>query len=471
MIRSVGIAMSALLLLFCSCTEVNDSLGSNLVPPGQQMEVDFASFTEGFATYLTLSDSVATSSLDYGYIGKMTNEGYGTTRAATLVEYAYAMHTDTVTYEDRTSVPDSLVIICNMKAVAGDTLKEQTFDIYRLKERIQRDSTYYNSIDYREMLAAEEPLFTFRYSGKPTTEEGAYDTLYLKMANEARAKEFMQELWDADEALYENDSLFMEQFKGLCIAPAESSPEDASIYGINLQFDSTEGPETYLILFGHSYLTASGDPNEVEEDIMRAYMITNSRSYSHQNAISAIEHDYSATPYADKINLDVQPSEPLQNPTTECKVQSLMGVATTVELSEELIAQIKALEEDGKELFINQAMLQIELSDNDYLLYDSAPNRLGAYLDYPKAEPIADYNYFYEANYDTKLNYGGYLNRSHNCYSMDISLYLQQLVEGVENIEPRITLGITAYDIMKYSQVSLNGASISLQLTYTLLGQ
>lgn len=465
--HSVGTMLSALVLFAVACTEVNDSVGESIVPPGQQMNVEFKTLQEGIDTYLTYSDSICTSSLDYAYVGKMVNEGYGSTRAAAMVEFMYSVHTDTIAYEDRGSKPDSMMIICNMKAVAGDTLKEQTFDIYRLKEALRNDTLYYNGVDYSKYIDSD-PLFRFRYSGKPTTEEGVYDTLRLEVANKALADEFMDQLWNIDTTLYHNDSLFMEQFKGLCIVPSESSPEDAALYGINLQFDSSNGPESFLIMLGHDYLLSS--PNEVEDHIMRAYQITNNATYSSQVAVSSIAHDYSTTTYGSLINVDVQSDQPLQNPTSDCKVQGVLGVTTTVEFTDEFLAQLKALKPEGKEIFINQAMMYVGLSSDDYTLFDEAPKRLGTYLDYTTASPILDYNYYYESTGDLTLSYGGYLNRGKGYYSMDISLYMQQLLIGTEDVEPRITLGITAYDVLKYSQVGLDGSSIKIDLTYTILG-
>ena len=58
---------------------------------------------------------------------------------------------------------------------------------------------------------------------------------------------------------------------------------------------------------------------------------------------------------------------------------------------------------------------------------DTAPERIGLYTDYKKLTPIIDYNYTYEKNYDAQLAYGGNVNRSRGCYTMDITGYVQML--------------------------------------------
>ena len=115
--------------------------------------------------------------------------------------------------------------------------------------------------------------------------------------------------------------------------------------------------------------------------------------------------------------------------------------------------------------------MYVELADKDYLLYDYAPARLGSYLKYSTIDPVADYNYYYEANYDTTLNYGGEFNRTHGYYTMDLSVYMQQLLQGTEGVSPRVTLGMTAYEYMDPGVVKLAGTgSVRVEVTYTLLG-
>ena len=467
----VGALVSALMLFFGSCTEVNDKLGGSIVPPGQQLDVEFASFESGMQTYLTLTDSIATSGLDYAYFGTLSEEGMGTTRASALFQFDYATRTDTIHYADRGSVPDSMILVCMMKTLGGDTLKTQSFDVYRLKELLRPDSVYYNGLDYRSMLG-EAPMFKFNYSGRPHGGD-TYDTLRLEVADKRLAEEFLNELWNVDTLLYETDSLFMQKFNGLCVTPSGTSPKDAAIYGMNLQWDSSYGPSSYLILFGHDYKLDT--PDEVEDHIMRAFQITNSTQYAEQASVTAVEHDYSTTTFESMINLNPQPDQQLQNPTSECYVQGLFGVTTTIEFEKDFLDALRALKPEGKEIFINQAMLYVGMAEEDYLLFDAAPDRLGSYLHYASLTPVADYNYYIEESYGSELSYGGKLNRSHYNYSMDIAIYIQQLLLDQEGVDPRITLGMGAYDFLKVANVKLSGVGgrvpIKLDVAYTIIGK
>ena len=69
---------------------------------------------------------------------------------------------------------------------------------------------------------------------------------------------------------------------------------------------------------------------------------------------------------------------------------------------------------------------------------NAAQSRLGLYTDFKTLTPIADYAYPYEQSYDMKLPYGGYVNRSRGCYTMDVTGYLQGVWSSF--VEARRTL-------------------------------
>ena len=472
-LKGVGNALlSALVLLAVSCTQVDDNLGTNIVPPSQKFEVEFATLDSDITGYLTYTDSISTGNFDYAYFGKMTDKNYGArTTASSLVQFAYFVHSDTIAHEDRDAVPDSIAIVLGMKTVGGDTTKVQNFDVYRVRKMLERKTTYYNGTDIREYID-EQPIFTCSYSGKPNGST-AFDTLALRPTDAGR--EFIEELWSVDTELYSNDTLFMKQFNGLCITPSGTSPEDAAVYGMNLQWDTSNGPQSYLVLYGHDY-PKGDDPSLVEDRIVRAFSITNSTTYSRQRAVTAVSHDYSAMEGGDAINYDVAADAPLENPTTRGYVQGFMGVATTLEFGDGFVESLRALCPEGGSIFINQATMYVDLASKDYTLYDVAPERLGTYDNYAKLRSVADYNYVYEQTYETELAYGGYLNRTFGYYSMDLSLYLQELLHDESGeVSRRITLGMDAYDYLEDAMVALDLSGselpVKLDITYTIIGK
>ena len=117
---------------------------------------------------------------------------------------------------------------------------------------------------------------------------------------------------------------------------------------------------------------------------------------------------------------------------------------------------------------------------------DASISHLGLYYDYKTLNPVIDYLYTQESSY-----YNGYMNRSLACYDMNISSYIQELINDVLSVEkdasgkpdlsklsvPRkIYLAPGAYDrftlnnsVVQGSDAALNKASISIDITYTLV--
>ena len=89
---------------------------------------------------------------------------------------------------------------------------------------------------------------------------------------------------------------------------------------------------------------------------------------------------------------------------------------------------------------------------------------------------MADYGYLYEQTYDTELAYGGYLNRTFGYYSMDLALYLQELLHDENGEVPRrITLGMDAYAYLEDAMVALDLSGselpVKFDITYTIIGK
>ena len=116
-------------------------------------------------------------------------------------------------------------------------------------------------------------------------------------------------------------------------------------------------------------------------------------------------------------------------------------------------------------------------------------HRLGLYTDYKNYTPVLDYMYEQEASLE--LDYNGYLNRSKALYEMNISAYIQELMNALLALEEdangnvdlsKLLAPRTIYiapdvdnqftlsrSILQGSDHLLNKASVELNLTYTLV--
>ena len=78
-------------LTFMGCTKVDDTLGSDYIPNGQEMKMGIKRFAKneqgsGFLeTRLYRTDSIISSNLGNGYIGTMRNDTFGLRTAGYLL--------------------------------------------------------------------------------------------------------------------------------------------------------------------------------------------------------------------------------------------------------------------------------------------------------------------------------------------------------------------------------------------------
>lgn len=249
-------------------------------------------------------------------------------------------------------------------------------------------------------------------------------------------------------------------------------------------------------------------------------------------SINTFERDYSQSLLAG-LKFDEEDEE--RSETTLCHVEGMAGVVTEIEITKSFFEQIERILEDAnaeqaaagldtrfdwRSLAVNQATLTIydqemayewatDPNGDEYVLpdWDFTPSvgmidrmdtylpRLGIYTSYKDLKAIPDYAYAYEASYGTVLAYGGYMNRSRGCYTMDISMYVQELwnkyrelrelspgagtdeLVGELGAEARtIYLAPEAYGVNDFRVMSGQGmegggnkAPMKLDLTYTLI--
>ncbi|MBP6452748.1 MAG: DUF4270 family protein, partial [Alistipes sp.] len=115
------------------------------------------------------------------------------------------------------------------------------------------------------------------------------------------------------------------------------------------------------------------------------------------------------------------------------------------------------------------------------------------YTDFKTLTPMSDYAYDYEQQYEVTLPYGGYLNRSLGCYTLNISSHIQRLWRAYQEapIDPEtgerqyteaqkrmmtLYLAPGATDLFTFNRIALQGgikagenAPIHMELTYTLI--
>lgn len=513
----------ALGMTACS-VESDNTLGANLVPDNQQIKAGYT-VLDGLnprryvETRLYQTDSIVSSNIANGYMGSHKEEKLGRRTASFLTQYTNYYQVDSGYFGYR-PIFDSAMLQLSINNYGGDTTAVQEFAIYEVISNSyiegKEDSVFYLTFDpVAEQLIDEEPLFTFTLGG-----DHGPATAAVTLTPTAKGRSFVNRLfllegnYKGDYSIYSRDSVaqWLEEFKGLYIAPTSESEGEGAIYVTTIE-------ESTLLIYGRN--RREDDPSLIKDTIGMAYYFDDVSYSDNQNiSINTIRHDYTEG----SLGLDpatVNESVTDRAETSQLIVEGLGGVISELTFTQELFDAFEQILADeyasSKQryttLSFSQAMIYFYFPSSiyDYLSItpalgdqytslldemDRAQSRLGLYTDYKNLTAITDYAYSYEQNYSTSLDYDGYINRSHGRYAMNITGYMQQLwnsyrderdaaaEEGrainLDNVKNRVIyLGPEAYSAYALDVSYLQGADteteprlaapIRLEFTYNMV--
>lgn len=450
-----------------ACTTVDDSVGANLVPDNQQMLAGYTTLPrkgERGARYvetrLFRSDSIISSNIGYGYMGSELNDTLGVRTAGFLTQFLDDMsefYPGIFGYEP---FVDSAQLRLSIVQYGADTLTPQEYCIYEIVSNDylteeNTDTTFYLNFDPMKPLdgkpvVSDEPLFRFTFpDGKRT---GPSSTgIRLKITD--RGESFLRRLmlqegpYKDDYSIYTSrDSLkqWLEEFKGLYIRPENDQTQSGkgTIYATDLT-------STALTVYGRNRVEA--DPSLIQDTLQLRYVFYHTGSDVYGNvSINTLARDYGKGTQIDPTRVAEPDTERIAETATDGRVivEGMGGVVTGITFAQpffdELEALIEKADENGQNystLAFSQVRMSIYFAESDYdplqidpanpgrLIFEmeNAPSRIGLYTDYKRLVPIRDYNYTDEKTYSLTLAYDGRINRSHGCYRMDITGYVQTL--------------------------------------------
>jgi hypothetical protein len=496
---------AALAALASACTEVDDRLGASLIPKNQRMEIEVTSPANGVKTYLYRPEGIRSSRTGQAWFGRTVDPDgvFGAQTSGVMLQFRPISYP----YEDAEGygidpIVDSAVILFSLADVRGDTTQVQHFDVWGIDDSRQavtlhRDSTYFTNFPVDEIKG--QKLFRFSHTGRRGVSARLFPT--------AAGKEYLNSIVNLPWNEYTDDSLFNKRYRGIYIAPAEDSPAPAALYGTDLSasgislhvrnhdtLDTSAIYDTLTTYFSfadtrYSYSSDDDGDDKAETTHSWANLSFNTTTFDYTGStLGTLQTETRGF-------TDTLPTSPTQ-PTLY--VQSMGGVGAYLRFSDELIDEIRNLrmKEDagqtvGKDIFINQAMMRVWITDPSSVAgLDASMARLGSYLDIKKLSPIPDYQYEYEVQYNQQLldrgetanftlQYGGYLNRSNGYYELDITSYIQGLAKIKEDdpeyryVAPVIFIAPEAYGVIGAGQSILQGfdsdTPVSIRITYTII--
>ena len=524
-LASLAVICAVCFATLTACTTTADyTLGEELTPGHQQMIMRHRLYKSGlikegeredvpckiFETRLFKTDSIKSNSLGALYLGHQKDDNFGVRKFSFAGQILFMLPVDDSIGFGYRPVYDSTVFRISVDTFAGDTTKPMLYHVYELTKGLvdeqTEDSTFYISYDPRAMghLAADaEPIFTFEF---PNQAKGIYtNSKHVRMQETEATPAFLKRLLclDLDKngnatgglEAYESDSAFLHNFYGLYVEAASEEPDgEGAIYSLNPALSGIE-------VFGRSRNTGA-DVSIMADTIDMTYFFTDSYAMGYGNvSAQRVEYDFSTTELAD---LDIDENMASRKEVTMGYVDGCGGVVTEFTLTDEFLYSLRNINSGDKEYSraaVNQAALRvyIEGAEYDYLAMDplvmadkmnSSISRLGMYSNFKSQTPIADYLYVKEAEGET-LAYDGNLNRSRAFYEMNISSYIQYVINELLDMEPKadgtldfesmtmprtIYLAPDAYDLFTFKRTKLQGAdatinlaSVELELTYTLV--
>lgn len=492
-----------------------------------------------FETSLYRTDSLLSSNITYGYFGIERSDTFGMRKAAfatSMVCMDSVSATEGFGYKP---IFDTMHLLLTIEDFRGDTLTPVKYNVYELVKPLlgnaidAKDTSAYVNVDLSGVYDPSKPLFTFTFpDGEktgPTTTSVAMTP--VDMSADGATWDFVRRLmlipenynspeWDgyANDGLeyYDDEEKFMEKFYGVYIAPdIESMPQNGSgamfntrLSGSGLYLEGrTRNPDDPTLIkdtvgmsyyFNYLYIDGNMSANKIEHDLSSATV-----PFSGGKTVSEIVMDAH-----DASNNKV----PRENRTKveTCYVEGMAGAITELYFTDDFIDELRAISDEQDESYslvgINQCLIYFYLTGADYdwnvtqgnaaLItpkLDASIGRLGIYTNFNSLTNIVDYDYVYEQTYSTTVNYDGNLNRSRACYMMNITGYMQQLLNYVRTLEkgadgkyafdenaadyvPRtIYIGpeaISPYtfkrSIIQGMEGAENAAPIHVELTYTL---
>jgi hypothetical protein len=523
--------LAVLSIVGCT-TEVDYSMGAEFVPTDQNMTLKRRVYELGkvkdgdterecalTTTRLYQTDSILSSNIRKGYFGCEHSDIYGTREAGFMSQMVFSLSLPEGRGWGYRPIYDSMLLSLYITDYHGDTTQKYRFAVYEIISidwfnlPEDKDTTFFINFDPTPYISAE-PIFEFTF---PDQEREIYvgdmsnpKNSDVRLESTPATAEYISRLMltnDLDDekknglaldldGIYVdgNEAKFLEQVRGIYIKPKEGSN------GLML---ATDLENTALLLYARGRYEE--DPTIIRDTTYMVYNLYLDPDLYDLDAggvsINSVKHDFSSS--------KVDTEELL----TTCYVDGMGGVVTEVEFTDAFIQDLADIVTSaGKNavVSVNQAMMSVYLEGSDYdynilepgtitPILNASMSRLGCYTSYNRLIAITDYMYTVETS-KTKLNYDGYLNRSLACYKMDISIYLQSLINAASDYVDesgkvdfekfasdddymslrRFYLAPEAYSLYGFKRQAIYGmdgevngqkcvAPIKLELTYTIV--
>lgn len=497
LLNCVAVISIAAIALFSGCTTSDETLGIEMIPQNQKMQIRFKSFYAGrvykdtfdkeqnkfvttssncrsFRTTLYRTDSLVSSNLQVGYMGieRDPENIFGEREAGYASNFLFMSD---IGDEGFGYLPifDSMQLLLSVTDYVGDTTHVQRYEVFEVTKSLveamevtnedgTKDTIAYINFDMSQLYDSSKPLFTFDF---PNQAKGVYTTSTavtmdpVSLAADSPTWDFVRRLmlipadtkdWDGyadDTAIYADDDKWCEQFKGLYIRPQGGLEQGKEGAMYKVDFLSTG-----IYLLGRN--RKPEEPMLIQDTTYMYYYFYDKYADAGNHSINSVKHNFEGSKLGE-YNLLNDPSKSLDE-NHRLRTDALVGYVSgmggpmmEIYFTDDFLRELRSIsaEEDYTHAAINKAQMSVYTEESNYdwmkinpelvtPLLDKSIPRMGLYVDFATLTPVPDYDFTYEKSYSTELLFGGYLNRSRASYVMNISGYIQRLKNYVDEINP-----------------------------------
>ncbi|MCG8411220.1 MAG: DUF4270 domain-containing protein [Bacteroidales bacterium] len=407
----LGFISFILLTISFSCEEDSNSLGSDLLPDGDKIEILYdTTFT--FKCNVFKQDSIITSGGKIYNIGALDDPFFGKYKESLAAEIVY----DQKVRNEGIHV-DSLILYVQTDSIAyGNSSSTISFDVFELSSKIDSGGHYSNE-NIEDLYSQVNKINT-------ATEIRGDSIIAFKLSNS-----FADKL-KADTNYYNTVADFKTQFKGIAIVPTEIT-DKGNVFKINLSSNNTK-----MKLF---YRDSASDTTKKTI----TYSLNKGLRFTEQN------YDYQSYPANDYLT----------NPESEndnfLLIQGKSGL-----LSHITFTDLDSWLNENVEYSVIKAELITSVFKDDNFSPFAPPDRLGLHYKSDDVYPlIDDYRY-------AESRFGGHYNEDKLLYNFNITTHFSNIVN--KKLENKRVIFTTVDRFTTPSRVILKANDeIKIKVTYT----
>ncbi|MBT3242977.1 MAG: DUF4270 domain-containing protein [Bacteroidetes bacterium] len=373
-----GAVMVIGLSTLVSC-ENSDQLGLEITPPGERFAYHIDSVTSIRMSTIR-QDSLTSDKRSAVLLGATQNESFGSTKASFMSQLR--LSSNDVDFGDDIKL-DSVILFLKYLNYYGDTSLVHNLRIYELTDDLYFDSTYYSNHDISNFYDPANTIAEISYTPRPSL-----DSLAITLDESIGLK-----ILEADTANLDNNTVFLEYFKGLYFEADVAGSPGAMIY-YNLA-----GGESRMSLY---YSNA-------EDDSLKYDVLINTNC----TWVNLYEHDYSQSEVSEVLTDTLYDNDIVY-------AQAMAGLRASVQI--EFSDSLLAMADLG--IAINKAELIFPIKEEYNSEVFTKPVSLSVF-----GSKTDGTNEFIDDILLGQAYYGGSFKEDKNAYVFNIARHVQRILD------------------------------------------